>query len=118
MLRWPRPIWIANVWSQDFRFVHVQTGAIVWVHGESQPKRLADGSTVFTGYLADITQSKLASDELQKAMVAAEAANKAKSDFLANMSHEIRTPMNGVIGMTELLLDTRWMPSSRSTWAS
>ena len=95
-----------TVWSQDFRFVHVESGAIVWVHGESQPKRLADGSTVFTGYLADITQSKLASDELQKAMVAAEAANKAKSDFLANMSHEIRTPMNGVIGMTELLLDT------------
>ena len=31
----------------------------------------------------------------------------AKSQFLANMSHEIRTPMNGVIGMSELLLDTR-----------
>jgi two-component system sensor histidine kinase/response regulator len=94
------------VWCQDFRYVHIHTGAVVWVHGESQPKRLDDGSTVFTGYLADITQSKLASEELQKAMVAAEAANKAKSDFLANMSHEIRTPMNGVIGMTELLMDT------------
>ncbi|MFN0304167.1 MAG: response regulator, partial [Burkholderiales bacterium] len=33
--------------------------------------------------------------------------SRAKSDFLANMSHEIRTPMNGVLGMTELLLDTR-----------
>ena len=29
------------------------------------------------------------------------------------MSHEIRTPMNGVIGMTELLLDTR--PHARSS---
>ena len=37
----------------------------------------------------------------------AEAANRAKGDFLANMSHEIRTPMNGVIGMTQLLLETR-----------
>ncbi|MGC4064713.1 MAG: ATP-binding protein [Polyangiaceae bacterium] len=37
----------------------------------------------------------------------AERANLAKSEFLANMSHEIRTPMNGIIGMTELLLDTR-----------
>jgi len=37
----------------------------------------------------------------------AAAANRAKSEFLANMSHEIRTPMSGVIGMTDLLLDTR-----------
>jgi len=33
--------------------------------------------------------------------------NEIKSQFLANMSHEIRTPMNAVIGMTDLLLDTK-----------
>ncbi len=40
---------------------------------------------------------------LQKAKIAAEAANRAKSEFLANMSHEIRTPMNTVLGFTDLL---------------
>ncbi len=44
---------------------------------------------------------------LKKARQQADSANKAKSEFLANMSHEIRTPMNSIIGMTELLLETK-----------
>lgn len=42
--------------------------------------------------------------ELEKAKIAAEDANVAKSVFLANMSHELRTPMNGVMGMIDLVL--------------
>ncbi len=42
----------------------------------------------------------------EEAKIAAEYANRTKSQFLANMSHEIRTPMNGVLGMTSLLLAT------------
>lgn len=43
-------------------------------------------------------------EELRKAKILADAANRAKSDFLANMSHEIRTPINAVIGMNEMIL--------------
>ena len=44
--------------------------------------------------------------ELEMTTVAAEEANRAKSQFLANMSHEIRTPITGIMGMTDLALDT------------
>jgi signal transduction histidine kinase/DNA-binding response OmpR family regulator/HPt (histidine-containing phosphotransfer) domain-containing protein len=37
----------------------------------------------------------------------AEEATRYKTAFLANMSHEIRTPMNGIIGMTDLIQETR-----------
>ena len=45
--------------------------------------------------------------KLHAAVDMAKQANEAKSRFLANMSHELRTPLNGVIGMGDLLRETK-----------
>lgn len=56
---------------------------------------------------SDVSDSKKIFDELVEAKLAALAAVKAKSEFLANMSHEIRTPMNVIIGMADLLVESK-----------
>lgn len=45
--------------------------------------------------------------KLHAAIASAKQANEAKSRFLANMSHELRTPLSGVIGMGDLLRETK-----------
>ena len=47
--------------------------------------------------IEDLTEEKVRMEEMAKL----------KSDFFASMSHEIRTPLNGVVGLVELLIETK-----------
>jgi signal transduction histidine kinase/DNA-binding response OmpR family regulator len=66
-------------------------------------KLSGDAEGVFID-ITDITPTIKNNIALKEAQIAAEEANKSKSDFLASMSHEIRTPMNAIIGVTQIEL--------------
>jgi PAS domain S-box-containing protein len=90
-----------RAFTKDGNIIWVEArGGIVEWDETGKPTRIA-------GTQVDITERKLAQEELKLAKDAAEAATEAKATFLASMSHEIRTPMNGVIGMVDLLRQTK-----------
>ncbi len=79
------------------------------------PLRGPDGGIQgFLGVATDITSHIALEAELRETNARlveqthrAEEANRAKTRFLASMSHEIRTPMNAILGMADVLWDTR-----------
>lgn len=63
--------------------------------------------------ILDITATKQARADLEKAKERAENAVLARTKFVSNMSHELRTPLNGIIGSTNLLLQNTWLPEQK-----
>ncbi|MDD5399922.1 MAG: ATP-binding protein [Sulfurimonas sp.] len=93
--------------EQSYR-LRLKDGSYRWFYDFSHLMRDEKNNlTSIRGYMFDQTGLKEAEIAIKEAKEKAELANKTKSQFLANMSHEIRTPMNAIIGLSELLFDTK-----------
>src|ERR1035438_71462 len=94
--------------------IRARDGSYKWVLARGQALWDEAGNPVrLVGSHSDITERKLAEEDLRRARDEAEAGNRAKSEFLANMSHELRTPMAGVLGMIDLVLSTGITPQQK-----
>jgi PAS domain S-box-containing protein len=103
----------------EFRILHKEEG-FRWV--EIRPTLIEwEGRPAVLNLISDVTLRRRSEEELRQTMshltdatalatrlaMRAEEANAAKSEFLANMSHEIRTPLHAILGMSDLLMETR-----------
>ncbi len=80
-------------------------------NGQSFPKEVQVnkvhyfGKEVLLATARDISDRKMAEEELQKVAEQAERSEEVKGFFLANMSHEIRTPLTSIIGYIDLIFN-------------
>jgi len=94
----------------------VVTGVIAWwVVLANRSRQVAqEESNRQTRLLMQEIDSHRRTDELlQKAKLAAEQANQAKSRYITAISHELRTPLNSILGYAQILDGDEAIPPNR-----
>jgi len=123
-----------SVWQFEGQLI-TKLGKTKWIQASSTPEVLDTGDVLWSCLLMDISDLKMAQEKikelnedleqrldvlskvntelesltrkLETAYDQALEASRLKSEFVANISHEVRTPISAVIGMSDLLLDTK-----------
>jgi PAS domain S-box-containing protein len=90
--------------SFDFRFL-LPDERVIWIQNNIEPVFRNEALIELHGVNIDITEKKLAEQELISEKERAEASDRLKTAFMNNISHEIRTPLNGILGFGQIIAD-------------
>jgi PAS domain S-box len=95
-----------EIFQMDFRMCS-SDGTWVWITGHGKPFDIDKNNVPHRsiGTCIDITDRKLAEEQMLRARIAAEEANQYKNELLANITHELKTPLSSVIGFSDVLLE-------------
>jgi PAS domain S-box-containing protein len=102
-------------WKDIFRVNHPKKGE-VWVEGHSVPHRQPDGTTIWHGFVQDVTErlraerailelSRNLEQRVQERTAELRAANKELDSFAYAVSHDLRAPLRAMSGFSQALLE-------------
>ena len=83
-----------SLWQQEYRIVRTD-GTLRWLQSNAMPEREADGSTLWSGFVTDITDQKRKQDLLG-------AALREKSALLQEVHHRVKNNLQVVMSLLRL----------------
>ena len=99
--------------TSDLLFRVVGLGALsfsatlLYIGFAAQGRSASRHKTMVRSMRMQLIERKDVEHRLRDALAQSRAADNAKNAFLGAVSHELRTPLNGVLGLTQLLLESR-----------
>ncbi len=107
---------LRDVFMRTSAALLVVTGVIAWwvvLANRSRQVAQEESSRQTRLLVREIDSHRRTDELLQKAKLAAEQANQAKSRYITAISHELRTPLNSILGYAQILGDDEAIPPNR-----